>query len=156
MKKLNIFCQTVKILDIRLAQSLEELLITMTGLTADVTGVQKTSTAYRCVQDVKVSHPQKSSAAWTRDIRRVLTLAEEKKNCTVAESSAVFFSDEGFLLEIKVPESGGRVEKHRIRAAWSPVWWFGWCQVICWSWSTVFHQESRVKAARRPALRHSP
>ncbi len=36
-----------------------------------------------------------------------------------------------FHLEIKVPESGGRVERHRIRVAWSPVWsfhsqwWFG-------------------------------
>ncbi len=38
-------------------------------------------------------------------------------------------------LEIKVPESGGRVERHRIHVAWSPVWsfwspgWFGllWC-----------------------------
>ncbi len=36
-----------------------------------------------------------------------------------------------FDLEIKVPESGGRVERHRIHVAWSPVWsfhsqwWFG-------------------------------
>ncbi len=36
-----------------------------------------------------------------------------------------------FHLEIKVPESGGRVERHRIQAAWSTVWslhsqwWFG-------------------------------
>ncbi len=36
-----------------------------------------------------------------------------------------------FHLEIKVPESGGRVEGHRIHVAWSPVWsfhsqwWFG-------------------------------
>ncbi len=36
-----------------------------------------------------------------------------------------------FNLEIKVPESGGRVERHRIHVAWSPVWsfhsqwWFG-------------------------------
>ncbi len=36
-----------------------------------------------------------------------------------------------FNLEIKVPESGGRLERHRIQAAWSPVWsfrsqwWFG-------------------------------
>ncbi len=27
-----------------------------------------------------------------------------------------------FHLEIKVPESGGRVERHRIHVAWSPVW----------------------------------
>ncbi len=36
-----------------------------------------------------------------------------------------------FHLEIKVPESGGRVERHRIHVSWSPVWsfhsqwWFG-------------------------------
>ncbi len=36
-----------------------------------------------------------------------------------------------FHLEIKVPESGGRAERHRIHVAWSPVWsfhsqwWFG-------------------------------
>ncbi len=36
-----------------------------------------------------------------------------------------------FHLEIKVPESGGREERHRIHVAWSPVWsfhsqwWFG-------------------------------
>ncbi len=36
-----------------------------------------------------------------------------------------------FNLEIKVPESGGRQERHKIQAAWSPVWsfrsqwWFG-------------------------------
>ncbi len=36
-----------------------------------------------------------------------------------------------FYLEIKVPESGWRVERHRIHVAWSPVWsfhsqwWFG-------------------------------
>ncbi len=36
-----------------------------------------------------------------------------------------------FNLEIKVPESGGRVKRHRIQVAWSPVWsfhsqwWFG-------------------------------
>ncbi len=41
-----------------------------------------------------------------------------------------------FHLEIKVPESGGRVERHKIHVAWSPVlssqrqWWFGICHVI--------------------------
>lgn len=36
-----------------------------------------------------------------------------------------------FELEIKVPEPGGRVERHRIHIGWSPVisfhsqWWFG-------------------------------
>ncbi len=47
-----------------------------------------------------------------------------------------------FNLEIKV----WRLERHRIQAAWSPVWsfrsqwWFGlpWCLLVCWS--IVFYQ----------------
>ncbi len=39
-----------------------------------------------------------------------------------------------FHLEIKVPESGGRVERHRIHVAWSPVWSFHsqwWFRLQC-------------------------
>ncbi len=39
-----------------------------------------------------------------------------------------------FHLEIKVPESGGRVERHRIHVAWSPVWSFHsqwWFRLPC-------------------------
>ncbi len=36
-----------------------------------------------------------------------------------------------FNLEIKVPESGGRVERHRIHVAWSPVWSFQ--SVMIWA-----------------------
>ncbi len=49
-----------------------------------------------------------------------------------------------FHLEIKVPESGGREERHRIHVAWSPVWhfhsqwWFGLPCHLCWS--TVFSE----------------
>ncbi len=49
-----------------------------------------------------------------------LTWAKEKKYWTVAQWSKVLFSDEStfaFHLEIKVPESGGRVERHRIHVA---------------------------------------
>ncbi len=49
-----------------------------------------------------------------------LTWAKEKKNWTVAQWSNVLFSDESFFafnLEIKVPASGGRVERHRIHVA---------------------------------------
>ncbi len=53
-----------------------------------------------------------------------------------------------FHLDIKVPESGRRVERHRIHVAWSPVWsfhsqwWFGLpCHLLvlvhCVSWSPV-------------------
>ncbi len=44
-----------------------------------------------------------------------------------------------FNLEIKVPESGGSVERHRIHVAWSPVLCLG-CHVICWCWSIVFSE----------------
>ncbi len=63
-----------------------------------------------------------------------LTWAKEKKNWTAVQWSKVLFQIKvnfAFHLEIKVPESGGRVERHRIHVAWSPVWsfhsqwWFG-------------------------------
>ncbi len=77
-----------------------------------------------------------------------LTWAKEKNNWTVVQWPKVLFSDYFFFafpLEIKVPESGGRVERHRIHVAWSPEWsfhsrwWFG-LHVICWCWSTVFSE----------------
>ncbi len=49
-----------------------------------------------------------------------LTWAKEKNNWPVAQWSKVIFSDErnvAFHLEIKVPESGGRVERHIIHVA---------------------------------------
>ncbi len=48
-----------------------------------------------------------------------------------------------FHLEIKVPESGGRVERHRIHVAWSPVWsfhsqwWFG----VLWRLLVLVHRQ---------------
>ncbi len=61
-----------------------------------------------------------------------------------------------FHLEIKVPESGGRVERHRIHVAWSPVWsfhsqwWFGLpCHLLvlvhCVFWSPQSTQPSTRK-----------
>ncbi len=58
-----------------------------------------------------------------------------------------------FHLEIKVPESRGRVESHRIHVAWSPVWsfhshwWFGvpWHLLVlvhCVFWSPQSTQSS--------------
>ncbi len=106
-------------------------------------------------QCIKSHHAQTSSGKglpshfWTRDnVRSGLTWAVEKNNWTVAQWSKVLFSDEvnfAFHLEIKVPESGGRVERHRIHVAWSPVWSFTvsddlGCHVICWCWSTVFSE----------------
>ncbi len=63
-----------------------------------------------------------------------LTWAKEKKNWTVAQWSKVLFSDKSiffFSFGNQGLESKGRLERHRIQAAWSPVWsfhsqwWFG-------------------------------
>ncbi len=79
---------------------------------------------WSCSQCIKSHHAQTSSGKglpshfWTRDnVRSILPGLWRKIT--------------GFNLEIKVPESGGRVERHRIHVAWSPVWsfhsqwWFG-------------------------------
>ncbi len=68
-----------------------------------------------------------------RQRQKHLTWTVEKMNWTVAQWSKVLFPDEStFCISFgnKVPESGGRVERHRIHVAWSPVWsssqwWFG-------------------------------
>ncbi len=113
-------------------------------------------------QCIKSHHAQTSSGKglpshfWTRDnVRSVLPGLWRK----ITQWSKVLFSDESnfaFHLEIKVPESGGRVERHRIHVAWSPVWVFTvsddlGCHVICWCWSTVF-SESTVNAAIYQAI----
>ncbi len=86
---------------------------------------------------IKSHHAQTSSGKglpshfWTRDnVRSVLPGLWRKRT----QWSKVLFSDESkfcILFGNKVPESGGRVERHRIHVAWSPVWsfhslwWFG-------------------------------
>ncbi len=69
-----------------------------------------------------------------RQRQKHLTWAVEKKNWTVAQWSKVLFSDKSkfcFSFGNQGLESGGRVERHRIHVAWSPVWsfhsqwWFG-------------------------------
>ncbi len=64
-----------------------------------------------------------------------LTWAKEKNKTGLLlsgpKSSFQMKVNLAFHLEIKVPESGGRMERHRIHVAWSPVWkfwsqsWFG-------------------------------
>ncbi len=94
-----------------------------------------------------------------RQRQKHLTWAVEKKNWTVAQWSKVLFQMKvnfAFHLEIKVPESGGRVERHRIHVAWSPVWsfhsqwWFGLpCHLLvlvhCVFWSPQLTQPSTRK-----------
>ncbi len=69
------------------------------------------------------------------------------------ESSFQMKVNFAFHLEIKVPESGGRVERHRMPVAWSPVWsfhshWWFWvpCHLLvlahCVFWSPQSTQPS--------------
>ncbi len=106
----------------------------------------------RCI---KSHHAQTSSGKglpshfWNRNIVRSVLPGLKRKGTGLLlsgpKSSFQIKVNFTFHLEIKVPESGGRVERHRIHVAWSPVWsfhsqcWFG-CHVICWCWSTVFSE----------------
>ncbi len=72
---------------------------------------------------------------WTRDnVRSVLPGLWRKITGLLLSGPKSSFQMKvnfAFHLEIKVPESGGRVERHRIHVAWSLVWsfhsqwWFG-------------------------------
>ncbi len=90
-------------------------------------------------QCIKSHHAETSSAKglpshfWNRNIIRSIFPGIRRKKTGLLLSGPFFrwkyiFA---FNLEIKVPESGGRVERHRIHVPWSPVWsfqsqwWFG-------------------------------
>ncbi len=88
----------------------------------------------------------RSILPWLRRKRTGLLLSGPKSSFQMKVNSA-------FNLEIKVPESGGRVEMHRIHVAWSPVWrfhsqwWFGLpCHLLvlvhCVFWSPQSKQPS--------------
>ncbi len=87
---------------------------------------------------------------WTRNIVRSILPGLRRKRTGLLLSGPKFQMkvDFAFNLEIKVPESGGRVERYRIHVAWSPVWsfhcqwWFGLpCHLLvlvhCVFWSPV-------------------
>ncbi len=92
-------------------------------------------------QCIKSHHTQTSSGKglpshfWTRDnVRSILPGLWRKRTGLLLSGPKSSFQMKvnfAFHLEIKVPESGGRVERHRIHVAWSPVWsfhsqwWFG-------------------------------
>ncbi len=92
---------------------------------------------------------QATSEAETTSEASYLGCGEKELDC--CSMVKVLFSDKvnfAFHLEIKVPESGGRVERHRIHVAWSPVWsfhsqWWFWlpCHLLvlvhCFLKSTV-------------------
>ncbi len=105
-------------------------------------------------QCIKSHHAQTSSGKglpshfWTRDnVRSILPGLWRKRTGLLLSGPKSSFQMKvnfAFHLEIKVPESGGRVERHRLHVAWSPVWSFHsddlGCHVICWCWSTVFSE----------------
>ncbi len=92
-------------------------------------------------QCIKSHHAQTSSGKglpslfWNRNIvRSILPGLRRKRTGLLLSGSKSSFQMKvnlAFHLEIKVPESGGSVERHRIHVAWSPVWsfhsqwWFG-------------------------------
>ncbi len=100
-------------------------------------------------QCIKSHHAQTSSGKglpshfWTRDnVRSILPGLWRKRTGLLLSGPKSFFQMKvnfAFHLEIKFPESGGRVERHRIHVAWSSTVSddLG-CHVICWCWSTVF------------------
>ncbi len=97
-----------------------------------------------------------------RQRQKHLTWAVEKNNWTFAQWSKVLFQMKvNFCIsfEIKVPESGGRVERHRIHVAWSPVWVstvsddLG-CHVICWCGPLCFLKSTVNAAIYQEILEH--
>ncbi len=85
-------------------------------------------------QCIKSHHAQTSSGKeppshfWNRNIVRSILPGLKRKRTGLLfsgpKSSFQMKVHFAFNLEIKVPESGGRVERHRIHVAWSPVWSF--------------------------------
>ncbi len=115
---------------------------TIMGNTADLAMVQKTI--------IDTLHKDGKS-------QRVIT---ERGGCSrSAVSKHIQCKVDWKDLGINVPESGGRVERHRIHVAWSPVWsfhsrwWFG-CHDICWCWSTVFLKSTVNAAIYQDILEH--
>ncbi len=117
-------------------------------------------------QCIKSHHAQTSSGKglpshfWTRDnIRSILPGLWRKITGLLLSGPKSSFQMKvnfAFHLEIKVPEFGGRVERHRIHVAWSPVWsfhsqwWFGLpCHLLvlvhCVFWSPQSTQPSTRK-----------
>ncbi len=99
---------------------------------------------------IKSHHAQTSSGKeiprhfWNRNIIRSILPGLKRKRTglllSAPKSSFQIKVHFAFHLEIRVPESGGREERHRIHVAWSPVWslhsqwWFG---PLCFLKSTV-------------------
>ena len=92
-----------------------------------------------------------SSHSWPRDIVRSVLPKQRRKR-----TGQLLSGNFAFHLEIKVPESGGRVERHRIQVAWSPVWsfhsqwWFGVpCHLLVLVHCVLSSPESMQPSTRR-------
>ncbi len=96
---------------------------------------------------------QATSETWTSSEASYLGYGEKELDCCSVVQSPLNVQ---FNLEIKVPESGEREERHRIHVAWGPVWsfhsqwWFGLpCHLLvlvhCVFWSTQSTQPSTRK-----------
>ncbi len=106
-------------------------------------------------QCIKSHHAQTSLGKglpnhfWNRNIIRSILPGLRRKRSGLLISGP----KSAFNLEIKVPESGGREERHIIHVAWSPVWsfhsqwWFGLpCHLLVLV-HCVFWPQSTVNAA---------
>ncbi len=117
-------------------------------------------------QCIKSHHAQTSSGKglpshfWTRDnVRSILTGLWRKITALLLSGPKSSFQMKvnfAFHLEIKVPESGGRVERHRIHVAWSPVWsfhsqwWFGLpCHLLVLVHCVLWSPQSMQPSTRR-------
>ncbi len=113
-------------------------------------------------QWIKSHHAQTSSGKglpshfWTRDnVRSILPEPWRKITGLLLSGPKSSFQMKvnfAFHLEIKVPESGGRVEKHRIHVSWSPVWsfhsqWLIWAAMSSAGVGSLCFLKSTVNAA---------
>ncbi len=72
-----------------------------------------------------------------------------------SKSSFLMKVNFAFHFEIKVPESGGRVERHRIHVAWSPVWsfWSQWWFGVPWRLLVLVHCVLSSPKSMQPSTR---
>ncbi len=116
-------------------------------------------------QCIKSHHAQTSSGKglpshfWNRNIVRSILPGLRRKRTGLLlsgpKSSFQMKVNFAFHLEIKVLESGGRVERYRIHVAWSPVWslhsqwWFGLpCHLLMLAQYVFWSPQSTLPSTR--------
>ncbi len=120
-------------------------------------------------QCIKSHHAQTSSGKelpkhfWNRNIARSILPGLKRTRTGLLfsgpKSSFQMKVHFAFHLEIKVPESGGREERHRIhvlevQCEVSTVSDDLGCHVICWCWSTVFSEVHSQRSIYQEILEH--